>query len=60
MRRLKMLAAVTIAGLTLALLTACEREGPMERAGKEIDRGVERSGEAMEKAGDKIKDATDN
>jgi hypothetical protein len=55
-----MLAAVTIAGLTLALLTACEREGPMERAGKEIDRGVERSGEAMEKAGDKIKDATDN
>ena len=34
-----------------ATLAACQKEGPMERAGKKVDN-------AVEKAGDKIKDAT--
>lgn len=33
-------------------LSACEQEGPAERAGEQID-------EAVEEAGDKIEDATD-
>ena len=38
-----------IAALSLA---ACEREGPLERAGEKADRAIER-------AGDKIENATD-
>lgn len=33
-----------------------EKEGPAERAGKEIDKAAEKAGEKIEKAGDKIKD----
>lgn len=33
--------------------TACEKKGPMEEAGEEID-------EAVEEAGDEIEKATDN
>lgn len=45
----KLIAAALAAALSLA---ACEREGPMERAGEKVDRAVER-------AGDKIENATD-
>lgn len=45
------------AGLLTALLSACEREGPAERAGEEIDRTVEEAGEAMEKAGERAGEA---
>ncbi|MEQ8230676.1 MAG: hypothetical protein RLW61_08355 [Gammaproteobacteria bacterium] len=36
----------------LLLLGACEQEGPMERAGEQID-------ETVEEAGDEIEDATE-
>jgi len=35
-----------------AALAGCDREGPLERAGEAVDRTVER-------AGDKVEDATD-
>jgi predicted small lipoprotein YifL len=38
--------------IVLAALAGCDREGPVERAGEAVDRTVER-------AGDKIEDATD-
>jgi hypothetical protein len=38
-------------------LSACEREGPAERAGKQIDSAAERTGEKVEKAGEKMQDA---
>ena len=38
-------------------LTACEREGPAERAGKKIDSAAERAGENVERAGEKVQDA---
>ena len=39
-------------------LSACEKkEGPAERAGKEVDKAVEKVGEQVEKAGQKIQDA---
>jgi hypothetical protein len=39
-------------------LSACEKkEGPAERAGKEIDKTVEKAGQQLEKAGQSIQDA---
>lgn len=45
-------------GLILAgaVLTACEQEGPMERAGERTDRAIEDTGKAVEDAGDTIRD----
>lgn len=56
-------------GALVAVLAGCQKkEGPAEKAGKEIDKAaettgqkidkaVEKSGEKMEQAGDKIKDS---
>ena len=44
--------------LLLAGLSACEKkEGPAERAGKEIDKAVQSAGQKLEKAGQDIQDA---
>jgi hypothetical protein len=50
------------AGLALSLLlvglSGCEKkEGPAERAGKQIDKSIESAGKQLEKAGEKIQDA---
>ena len=49
------------AGLAIILmvgLSACEKkEGPAERAGKQVDKAVESAGKQIEKAGEKIQDA---
>jgi len=39
--------------LMLGGLTACDREGPMERAGEKVDETVERAGDQAERATDK-------
>lgn len=44
--------------LVTIALTGCEKEGPVENAGKKIDNAIENAGEAIEEAGDKVKDAT--
>ena len=50
-----MLAAVIAVGATMM---GCEKkEGPMERAGKSVDKAVEKAGDKIERAGDKIQDA---
>jgi hypothetical protein len=38
-------------------LSGCKKEGPMERAGKTVDKTVEKAGEQIEKAGEKVHDA---
>ena len=48
-------AALLIGSLCLGL-SACS-EGPAEEAGKELDSAVQNAGDAMEKAGEDIKDA---
>ncbi len=50
------------AGLAISALvvgvSACEKkEGPAERAGKQVDKAVEKVGEKVEKAGQQIQDA---
>lgn len=46
------------------LLSACESEGPAERAGEQIDQAVESAGEKVEEAadsaGESIENATDS
>ncbi len=42
-----------IFGLAL-LLVACEKEGPAEKAGKEIDQAMEKTEETLEEAMDEI------
>lgn len=52
-------AGLASAAIAVLALTACEREGPMERAGERMDRGVEKAGESLERAGDRAQDRTD-
>ena len=45
-------------GIVIVGLCACEKkEGPAERAGKEIDKTIEKAGQQLEKAGQQIQDA---
>ena len=42
----------------LAAISGCQKqEGPVEKAGKEVDQAVEKAGEKIEKAGENIQDA---
>ncbi|HKA52918.1 MAG TPA: hypothetical protein VKJ47_04585 [Candidatus Binatia bacterium] len=47
----KTLATLLCAGLLVAALGGCKREGPMERAGKQADKAVEDLQEATRKEG---------
>jgi hypothetical protein len=50
--------AILAASILVVGLSACEKkEGPVERAGKEIDKTVEKAGQQLEKAGQSIQDA---
>lgn len=58
MRRMtKHFISILVAGALVLSLAACQREGPAERAGKEIDKAMDRAGQQIERAGDKIQDA---
>lgn len=46
------LLAALMLSLSLATLNACEQEGPLERAGENIDDAVDDAGDAMEDAAD--------
>lgn len=55
---------LAVALLSLALgtssmlaLAACNK-GPMEKVGEKVDKAVDKTGDSMKKAGDKIEDAT--
>jgi hypothetical protein len=48
---------VLIMGAFLAVLSGCQKkEGPMEKAGREVDKAVEKVGQQVEKVGDAIQD----
>lgn len=53
------IAAVMIIGTLVALAGCQKEEGPAERAGKEIDRTVEKVGEKVERAGERLQDAAE-
>lgn len=48
-------AAIAACGFTIA---GCEKkEGPMERAGKSVDKAMDKAGQKIENAGEKVQDA---
>jgi hypothetical protein len=52
------LGAALFVGALVAALSGCQKqEGPAERAGKEMDKAVEKVGQQIEKVGDSIQDA---
>ncbi len=55
MSKLNLLVTVVLLGLTLS---ACQKEGPAEKAGKEIDKAAKEAGQAVDKAVDSVKEAT--
>lgn len=57
-RLIKTAGAALFIGVLIATVPGCQKEGPAERAGKEVDQTVEKVGQQIEKAGDSIQDAT--
>jgi len=49
--------AVLAMGALALALSACHKEGPAEKAGKEVDQTMEKAGQQIEKAGEKIENA---
>ena len=48
---------MALAAALLGALAGCQKkEGPAERAGKVVDQVVEKTGQQIEKAGEKIQD----
>ncbi|MBE0583523.1 MAG: hypothetical protein IH612_07120 [Desulfofustis sp.] len=45
--------------LALFLFTACESEGPAEKAGEKLDNAIEKTQESLEKTGDAIEDTAE-
>lgn len=57
-RFIKTSGTALVIGILFAAVSACQKEGPAERAGKEVDKTVEKVGQQIEKAGESIQDAT--
>jgi predicted small secreted protein len=50
-------AAVAVSAMLVALSGCEKKEGPLEKAGKEVDNAAATAGQKIEKAGEKIQDA---
>ena len=48
---------ITLVIIALAVLVACERKGPAEKAGESIDNAGRAASRSIEKAGENIRDA---
>jgi hypothetical protein len=55
-RRLATIFILIAMGLTMSLTSACRKEGPAERAGREIDDATRDAGDAMKDAGERARD----
>lgn len=51
------IAVAILLSFAMAGLSACEKQGPAEKAGQAVDDAAKKTGEAVKDAGDKIKDA---
>ena len=54
----KILKIVAISCLLIFAIAACEKKGPMEKAGESADHAIDDAGEAIEESGDKVKKET--
>jgi len=58
MKKFVQSAIIALTIITLSVwLSGCTKEGPAEKAGKQIDKTIEKAGEQIEKAGEKVQDA---
>ena len=46
-----------VIGALLVVLAGCQKEGPAEKAGKEVDKAAQTVGKQIEKAGESVQDA---
>jgi len=51
------IAALAMSALVVGLAACEKKEGPAERAGKDIDKALDKAGQQLEKAGEKMQDA---
>jgi hypothetical protein len=59
-KRISLFAAAGVAMTALALAACQPKEGPMERAGKEIDNAVQKTGDELKRAGNKVEQAVED
>jgi hypothetical protein len=57
MKTIQSFAFSAVAALLVALPGCQRQEGPAERAGREVDKAVEKGGQQIEKAGERIQNA---
>jgi predicted small lipoprotein YifL len=43
--------------IAVAALAACHREGPAEKAGRQVDRAADNAAQGLKNAGDNVRDA---
>jgi hypothetical protein len=60
MKTMLSFAAALAAAVLTAAVAGCHKEGPAESAGKKVDRAIDKTGQSIERAGDKIRDAAKN
>ena len=53
------LTALVIMALMVGL-SGCTKEGPVEKAGKKIDKSMEKAGEQAQKASDRVRDTVND
>lgn len=53
----RVMTALAISALMAGFAGCQKQEGPAERAGRTVDKAVEKAGQQIEKAGEKIQDA---
>ena len=56
----RVMVALIISALIVGISCCQKKEGPVERAGKQVDKAVEKAGQQIEKAGEKIQDAVED
>jgi hypothetical protein len=59
MAMLKNIFLVICGTLLLFTYTACERQGPVEKAGEKVDETVEETREGLEEGGEKVQEKID-
>jgi len=57
MNRKNRIVGAVVAGMLICALAACQKEGPAEKAGKEIDKAMSSAGNQIQAAGDKVREA---
>ena len=59
MKKWKMMVVSLLLGLLTFPLAACEKKGPAEKAGEQVDQAMKEAKEEMEQAADAIRDKID-